>query len=80
MTSKLLETIDTATKEGFVIGFSRYPSVNRLAIFLKTPGVIDEQQMLFVDTIGSEAEEERIVNFIKEKAGLETYYAGGWDD
>lgn len=79
MTSKILETIDNATKEGFIIGFSRYPSVNRLAIFLKTPGVIDEQQMLFVDTLDSEAE-EHIVNFIKEKAGLETYYAGGWDD
>ena len=79
MASELLETVDKATKEGFIIGFSRYPSVNRLAIFLKTPGVIDEQQILFVDMLDSEAE-ERIVDSIKEKAGLETYYAGGWDD
>lgn len=79
MTSELLETIEKATKEGFVIVFDRQPSTNRLAMFLKTPGAIDEQQILFVDMLDSEAE-ERIVDSIKEKAGLETYYAGGWDD
>lgn len=79
MTSELLETIEKATKEGFVIVFGRQPSTNRLAMFLKTPGAIDEQQILFVDMLDSEAE-ERIVDSIKEKAGLETYYAGGWDD
>lgn len=80
MSSELLNIIERASKEGYIVIFGMHPVTKQLVVAVKESETEDPRfPILGVDTLDSKSE-ERIIDFIKRYADVESYYAGGWDD